>query len=140
MLNTLNKNIHNDKWMKKKFVVKSIIENIFVNRYSLYYRDCIKILKFFMKHEFFTNNLIYAFIRKYEITIIFYYISVTINLHIKLKLKYLDQKKLTSWQFDSYFAFRFLNNNNQTYYLFTSRFIVTIMIISSIRLTIFQIV
>ena len=54
--------------MKKKFVVKSMIENVFVNRYSLYYRDCIKILKFFMKHEFFANNLIYTFIRKYEIT------------------------------------------------------------------------
>ena len=53
---------------EKKFVVKSIIENVFVNRYSLYYRDYIKILKFFMKHEFFTNNLIYAFICKYEIT------------------------------------------------------------------------
>ena len=49
---------------KKKFVVKSIIENVFVNRYSLYYRDCIKILKFFIKHEFFANNLIYTFIRK----------------------------------------------------------------------------
>ena len=37
---------------------------------------------------------------------------VTINLHIKLKSKYLDKNELTSWRFILYFAFCFLNNNN----------------------------
>ena len=37
---------------------------------------------------------------------------VTINLHIRLKSKYLDKKKLTSWQSISYLAFCLLDSNN----------------------------
>ena len=38
--------------------------------------------------------------------------SVTINLHIELKSKYLDKNELASWQSNRYFAFCFLDNNN----------------------------
>ena len=49
-------------------------------------------------------------------------IFVTINLHVKLKSKYFDNNELTFWQFDSYFSFRFLDNNNSIFLSITLLF------------------
>ena len=49
-------------------------------------------------------------------------IFVTINLHVKLKSKYFDNNELTFWQFDSYFSFCFLNNNNSIFLSITLLF------------------
>ena len=62
---------------------------------------------------------------------------VTVNLHIGLESGYLDQKGLAPWQPGPYLALCFLDSKNQAYYPPTSRFIVTMVASSSIRLTAF---